>query len=211
MALLKYQQGITSLVKTDEDPSYVEEDIQIPVRDGSTIAVRIYKPKNLPQDGCPIFVVYHGGGFCLGGLDDDAAFCRSFTKLGGIAVNVDYRLAPEHTFPVPFLDAYDALKWTAANFENLGGNPRKGFLVGGFSAGANFSSILAHLARDDKLEPPLTGVYLSIPPCGPPEVFPEKYRDVHLSREQNKNAPILNQTSMALFESKVSLLVPDQS
>jgi acetyl esterase/lipase len=89
----------------------VEEDRQIPVRDGSSITVRIHKPKVLPEDGCPIFVVYHGGGFVLGGLDDEAILCRNFTQLGGIAVNVDYRLAPEHPFPVPIEDAFDALKW----------------------------------------------------------------------------------------------------
>jgi acetyl esterase/lipase len=65
----------------------------------------------LPEDGCPIFVVYHGGGFVLGDLDDEATLCRNFTQLGGIAVNVDYRLAPEHPFPVPIEDAFDALKW----------------------------------------------------------------------------------------------------
>ena len=47
----------------------------------------------------------------LGGLDDEAILCRNFTQLGGIAVNVDYRLAPEHPFPVPIEDAFDALKW----------------------------------------------------------------------------------------------------
>lgn len=93
------------------EETYTEEDIQIPVRDGSTIAVRIHKPKNLPKDGCPVFVVYHGGGFCLGGLDNEQLLCRNFTALGGIAVNVDYRLAPENPFPVPIEDAYDALKW----------------------------------------------------------------------------------------------------
>jgi acetyl esterase/lipase len=91
--------------------SYVEEDRQVPVRDGSSIIVRIHKPKTPPEDGCPIFVVYHGGGFVLGGLDNEALLCRNFTELGGIAVNVDYRLAPEHPFPVPIEDAYDALKW----------------------------------------------------------------------------------------------------
>jgi acetyl esterase/lipase len=91
--------------------SYVEEDRQIPVRDGSSITVRIHKPKTPAKDGCPIFVVYHGGGFTLGGLDDEAIMCRNFTELGGIAVNVDYRLAPEHPFPVPIEDAFDALKW----------------------------------------------------------------------------------------------------
>jgi NAD(P)-dependent dehydrogenase (short-subunit alcohol dehydrogenase family) len=32
-------------------------------------------------------------------------------RFGGVAVNVDYRLAPEHTFPTAVQDAYDALKW----------------------------------------------------------------------------------------------------
>lgn len=95
----------------EEEETYDEEDRLIPVRDGTTITVRIHKPKNPAKDGCPIFVVYHGGGFCLGGLDSEALLCRRFTQLGGIAVNVDYRLAPEHPFPVPAHDAYDALKW----------------------------------------------------------------------------------------------------
>lgn len=47
----------------------------------------------------------------LGDLDSEAWLCRTFTELGGIAVNVGYRLAPEYQFPVPCEDAYDALKW----------------------------------------------------------------------------------------------------
>jgi acetyl esterase/lipase len=115
-ALLRYKQDASS-PSSDGESWYVEEDIRVPVRDGTTIAVRIHKPKNPPVDGCPVFVVYHGGGFCLGGLDSEVVLCRSFVKLGGIAVNVDYRLAPEHAFPVPFLDAYDALKWVRTIFQ----------------------------------------------------------------------------------------------
>ncbi len=102
---------MTAANAPEGDITYVEEDRHIPVRDGTSITVRIHKPKNIPSDGCPIFVVYHGGGFVLGGLDNEALLCRKFTELGGIAVNVDYRLAPEHPFPVPCEDAYDALKW----------------------------------------------------------------------------------------------------
>jgi acetyl esterase/lipase len=95
---------------------------------------------------------------------------------------------------------------TAAHFAELGGNPKKGFLIGGISAGANFSSVLAHLARDDNISPPLTGTYLSIPPIASAALIPEKYKDVYLSREQNKDAPMLNSVSMAVFESKVTKL-----
>jgi len=91
--------------------AYIEGYREIKVRDGSSIAVRIHSPKNPPKDGSPVFVVYHGGGFCLGGLDNESVLCRKFTELGGVAVNVDYRLAPENPFPIPVYDAYDALVW----------------------------------------------------------------------------------------------------
>jgi acetyl esterase/lipase len=200
--LAAVKRGLNEANTTKGDLPYVEEDRKIQVRDGNSITVRIHSPKNPPKDGSPIFVVFHGGGFCLGGLDNEAVLCRKFTERGGVAVNVDYRLAPEHPFPTPVHDAYDALKWTAAHFKELGGNPAKGFLVGGISAGANFSAVLPHLYRDDRLSPPLTGVFLSIPACMGPHLVPEKYKNVYLSRQQNKDAPILNDASMQLFESK---------
>lgn len=55
--------------------------------------------------------MYHGGGYCLGGLENEAVVCRGFAERGGVAVNVDYRLAPEYKFPKGLEDAYDALKW----------------------------------------------------------------------------------------------------
>lgn len=73
-------------------------------------------PKSPAEDGSPGLVLYHGGGFSLGGLDNETSLCRKWTELGGIAVNVDYRLAPEHKFPVAVEDAYDALAWVRQDF-----------------------------------------------------------------------------------------------
>lgn len=61
--------------------------------------------------------------------------------------------------------------------------------------------------RDDKLSPPLTGTYLSIPPCiSTIDLCPDKYKHLWLSREQNKDAPVLNNESIGLFESMFDLL-----
>lgn len=57
-------------------------------------------------------------------------------------------------------------------------------MVGGGSAGGNIAAVLAHLARDNKLDPPLTGQYLCVPAITslmPPEEMPEQYRAEYLS------------------------------
>jgi acetyl esterase/lipase len=91
---------------------------------------------------------------------------------------------------------------TSQHFEELGGNPKKGFLVGGVSSGANFATVISHLYRDDKLSPPLTGVYLAAPPIVSANSVPRKYKSVWLSREQNKNATLLNVESIRMFDGK---------
>ena len=100
-----------------EESATVEEDLQIPTRDHSQITLRIYKSKSTQVSGAPILVMYHGGGFCFGNLDNETLNCRRWVeRFGGVAVNVDYRLAPEHAFPTAVQDAYDALKWFVTPF-----------------------------------------------------------------------------------------------
>lgn len=97
----------------------IEEDRNIPVRDGSIITIRIHSPSEPPARGSPLVVNYHGGGFILGDLDSSTDFCRSLVTafnvvvVNVVVVNVDYRLAPEHPFPTPINDAWDALQWVS--------------------------------------------------------------------------------------------------
>ena len=108
---IRQQQNAAGAIPGPKD--CIEEDITISARDGDSIPIRIHRPTNPPQDGSPLFVVYHGGGFVIGGLDSEEVMCRQWVALGGVVVNVDYRLAPEHPFPVPGNDAYDALLWVS--------------------------------------------------------------------------------------------------
>jgi acetyl esterase/lipase len=90
----------------------------------------------------------------------------------------------------------------ASNLSSLGGNAAKAFIIGGISAGANICAVISHLYRDEKISPPLTGVYLSIPSLFSPEVVPERFKDQYHSLEQNANAPVLGKGSMELFASE---------
>lgn len=101
------------------------------------------------------------------------------------------RLAPEHAFPQGWNDGWDALKWAATNASTLGANPSVGFIVGGASAGGNLAAVMAQLARDEGLNPPLTGQYLSCPVLCSPDVVPEKYKAEMISIEENVDDPVL--------------------
>ncbi|KAF8583025.1 hypothetical protein K439DRAFT_110371 [Ramaria rubella] len=167
-------------------------DVSIPVQ-GASIKVRIYVPESGGNESFPVLVWYHGGGFKVGDLELDDAFLRLICKTNRVSVvNVDYRLAPEHPFPIPLEDSFDALKWVAANASSFSGDVRKGLLVGGPSAGGNLAAVVALRARDDpELKGKLTGQILQVPMICSPPAYPEKWKSELLSMDQNKDAPLL--------------------
>lgn len=122
------------------------EDKLIPAGADAEIKIRIYTPEG--QGPFPLFVYYHGGGWVIGDLETVDASCRMLAHLSGrIVVSVDYRLAPEHKFPVPVADSFAALKWVSENASSINGNASN-LVVGGDSAGGNLSTVLSLLAKD---------------------------------------------------------------
>lgn len=62
-----------------------------------------------------------------------------------------YRLSPEHPFPAAPNDAWTAAQWVRDNADNLRVDAnRKGFYIGGISAGANLAAVVARRARDHR-------------------------------------------------------------
>lgn len=55
------------------------------------------------------------------------------------------------------------------------------------------------LAKDEKLSPPLTGLWLCIPGICHPSVIPAKYKDDMVSHSQNADNPGLNESDYQLF------------
>ena len=123
-----------------------EESIE---RGGGSVSVRILQPRK-PAEGERLGVVlyFHGGGFCLGGLDETDLIVRQIAHDADvIVVNVDYRLAPEAKFPAGVEDSYAALTWVVDNADRLGVDPAR-IVLAGDSAGGNFVIALCLMARE---------------------------------------------------------------
>jgi acetyl esterase len=127
-------------------PVAVVRDESIPSPDGP-VAARFYSPS---ADGVPrpLLVFFHGGGWMLGSVDSYDTVCRRLAIKGNCAVlSVDYRLAPETTFPGAVNDSYAATLWAAKNATKLRIDPGA-IAVGGDSAGGNLAAVLAQMSYD---------------------------------------------------------------
>jgi acetyl esterase len=116
----------------------------------SRIPVRIYKPAVSRADDplLPVVVFFHGGGWVLGNLETHDALCRRLCHESKCAVvSVDYRLAPEHPFPAPLDDCYNATAYVSEHAKELGVDASK-LVVAGDSAGGNLAAAVAIRARD---------------------------------------------------------------
>lgn len=176
------------------------EEFEILARDGYQVSVRTYQQSGMRD--LPVFVYIHGGGWVSGSLETDDGTSRLVAeKFAVVVVNVEYRLAPEHKFPVGFEDCNDVVKWcaTAAGQQRLKSDLRKGFILGGTSAGANFAAGIAHIARDEGLSPPLTGVVFLDGNVIDTDVTPEKYKDRILSVDEITDGPGLNRDAVEYF------------
>jgi acetyl esterase len=123
------------------------EDLALPA-EGRRIRVRLYRPKG---DGpFPLLVFLHGGGWVAGNLETHDNACRYLCNRTPCCVAaVDYRLAPEHQFPVPLDDCYEATTWAAKNAVNFGADPARVAVIGD-SGGGNLAAAVCLLARDRK-------------------------------------------------------------
>ncbi|HMC49739.1 MAG TPA: alpha/beta hydrolase [Solirubrobacterales bacterium] len=115
---------------------------------GGEMPARLYVALGAPQPPQPMLVYYHGGGWVIGDLDTHDSACRFLAEHSGCRVlSIDYRLAPEHPFPIPVEDAVAAFAWAHEHAAELGADPER-MAVGGDSAGGNLSTALCLQNRD---------------------------------------------------------------
>ncbi|GKU15213.1 unnamed protein product, partial [Fusarium langsethiae] len=89
-----------------------KSEVQIPVRDGSSIRALIYKPAAPRSYDSPLAVLFHGGGWCIGVPElEELNAAKLVRNHGAVVLSIDYRKAPEKPFPTAVTDSWDALVW----------------------------------------------------------------------------------------------------
>ena len=127
-------------------PLKVERDLSLPGPHGQ-VPCRLYMPDGATRP--PLLVYAHGGGFMQGSLASWDHMLRDLVRESGVAaLSVDYKLSPEHKFPVAFEEMAAIVRLCAREGAGFGIDPAR-LAVGGDSAGANLALATALAAREE--------------------------------------------------------------
>ncbi|KAF7314303.1 Abhydrolase-3 domain-containing protein [Mycena kentingensis (nom. inval.)] len=96
---------------------------------------RAFTPEGpAPPHGWPCFIFFHGGGWTFGNINSENAFCTNMcVRAKCVAISVDYRLAPEHKYPIAVEDALESLDWVLKNGKSVLNVDTSQIAVGGSS------------------------------------------------------------------------------
>lgn len=116
--------------------------------DGYEIPIRAFLPRKKEIDDKHLLLFFHGGGWATESIDTYARACNLLAyETDCVVVAVEYRLAPEHKYPIPLEDCYAVAKalFTGELVDNL--NPESITIIGD-SAGGNMAAAVSLMARD---------------------------------------------------------------
>ncbi|MEU9267128.1 alpha/beta hydrolase [Streptomyces sp. NPDC048251] len=108
----------------------------------------VHTPGTPADGGSPVLLYVHGGGFVAGDKSDPQL--PYYDHLGGwavrngmVGVNITYRPAPEHQWPVAAVDIANAVAWSREHIADHGGDPGRIVLMGHSAGAAHVASYLA--------------------------------------------------------------------
>jgi acetyl esterase len=157
--------------------------------EGAPLPVRIYRPAGTAGENLPLVMNFHGGSFISGDPQQSEWWCSSLAHGANVVVaSVDYRLAPEHRFPVAAEDCHAATVWCVENAGRIGADGSR-LAVAGDSAGGNLAAVVALMGRD-RGGPPIALQLLVYPVVDLVNSYP--------SEDENEHAPILGKADLQL-------------
>ncbi|OWF35132.1 arylacetamide deacetylase-like [Mizuhopecten yessoensis] len=160
--------GYKTFPECARDPFNINSFLNIGVSDDNVqvseelfdgVKVRLYVPRDQTvKSPLPGIIYLHGGGWIIGSTDMYDELTRNLaTSLSAVVASVDYRLAPEYPFPVPFEDCLKATKYFMVNAEKFGVDASR-IAVSGDSAGGNLAMAVGTKLTKEGQPPRLLGL-----------------------------------------------------
>lgn len=146
--------------------------VAFPIRDDVVLTGHLHRPSDA-TGALAVLLFFHGGGWVIGDVPSYDHLTRYLAREGRLAVfSVEYRLGPEHRFPIAFEDGFDALAFLQREGTQLGLDPQR-IAVGGDSAGGSIAATLSAFAPSHGLRRPAFQL-LIYPPLDASERFPSR-------------------------------------
>ena len=127
----------------------------------------IYRPRVIPEGGCPVLMQIHGGAWVIGDKAHQALpLMNMLASKGWICVAANYRLSPSVGFPTHLLDCKAALCWIREHGREYGMNPDFVAVTGG-SAGGHLAALMGLTENRPELQQEHPDVDTSVQACVP--------------------------------------------
>ncbi|PPJ49839.1 hypothetical protein CBER1_03292 [Cercospora berteroae] len=128
----------------------------------------------------PLILLFHGACYLAGTPNMLLRPGREFAlELDAVVLLATVRKAPEFPFPMPFQDGAYVAQWAVEKSCSFGADVGGGgFVIGGYSAGAQIAAVVVGKRRELGLEHVFTGCFLGIPLILCEEIVPEGLRGV---------------------------------
>jgi triacylglycerol lipase len=158
-------------VKIERDVKYGPADLNV---------LDVFTPE-AAASARPVLMYVHGGAFIAGNkrapgspFYDNVMLWTA--KNGFVGVNVNYRLAPQSTWPTAAEDLASAVQWVSDKIRERGGDPARIYLMGHSAGATHVASYVAHpefsKVKDGGLAGAIfvSGIFdLNATPAGDPE------------------------------------------
>ncbi|XP_008068660.1 arylacetamide deacetylase-like 2, partial [Carlito syrichta] len=153
VGLLRAEKLFSTIVYLDLTKPISDENITVTDTAFRDTPVRLYLPKKKSKRQRPAVIFLHGGGFVLGSCKTSANdFLNRWmaNKLDAVVVGVEYRLAPQYQYPIPYEDAVSAIKFFLQDkiLEKYGVDPTRICILGESSGGLMAASVTQLLQND---------------------------------------------------------------
>ncbi|XP_067670440.1 arylacetamide deacetylase-like [Haliotis asinina] len=153
---------LSNLAMSDNKPPPDTDEMKVEDYIFDEVPVRLYRPTKA-KNPSPSVIYLHGSGWTLLSVDIyDDVVSEFAVRSGYIFISIEYPLAPENPFPIPFEACLKAALHVFTHAETYGVDPQK-IAIAGDSAGGNLAAAVALKLSELKDVPKLSFQWLIYP------------------------------------------------